>query len=109
VPGRGRHPFPSVRAVANDTYSSTDREFHRDRFAVPPGLSVQTRILLLDDTWTSGGRLQSLAFALKDAGAGAVGAVVLGRHVNPGFGPSASMMERIRSAEFNLERCCIEP
>jgi orotate phosphoribosyltransferase len=38
-------------------------------------------ILLLDDTWTSGGTAQSAAVALKRAGARSVAVVVLGRHV----------------------------
>jgi adenine/guanine phosphoribosyltransferase-like PRPP-binding protein len=38
-------------------------------------------ILLLDDTWTSGGTAQSAAVALKRASARSVAVVVLGRHV----------------------------
>jgi hypothetical protein len=38
-------------------------------------------VLLIDDTWTTGANAQSAAAALKAAGAGAVGAVVIGRHV----------------------------
>ena len=41
-------------------------------------------VLLLDDTWTSGGTAQSAAVALKRAGARSVAAVVLGRHVAAG-------------------------
>jgi hypothetical protein len=45
-------------------------------------------VLLLDDTWTSGGSAQSAALALKRAGARSVAAVVLGRHVPAGaLGP----------------------
>ncbi|MER7002677.1 phosphoribosyltransferase [Dactylosporangium sp. NPDC000555] len=89
-----------LQVMASSAYSNEDRDFHRDRFFVPPGPVARARVLLLDDTWTSGGRLQSLAFALKDAGAVAVAAVVLGRHVNPAFGPSASMIGRLRSAQW---------
>jgi hypothetical protein len=39
-------------------------------------------VLLLDDTWTSGGSVQSAAIALKRAGARSVAAVVLGRHLS---------------------------
>jgi len=45
-------------------------------------------VLLLDDTWTSGGSAQSAAVALKLAGARSVAAVVLGRHLPAGpWGP----------------------
>ena len=39
-------------------------------------------VLLLDDTWVSGGTVQSAAVALKLAGASHVAAVLLGRHLN---------------------------
>lgn len=40
-------------------------------------------VLVVDDTWVSGGSAQSVAAALKQAGARRVAVVVLGRHVNP--------------------------
>jgi hypothetical protein len=40
-------------------------------------------ILVVDDTWVSGGSAQSAAAALKLAGAHRVAVVVLGRHINP--------------------------
>jgi orotate phosphoribosyltransferase len=40
-------------------------------------------VLLVDDTWVSGGSGQSAAAALKTAGARRVALVVLGRHVDP--------------------------
>jgi hypothetical protein len=39
------------------------------------------RVLLIDDTWTTGSSAQSAAMALRSAGADAVVTVVLGRHV----------------------------
>ncbi|BAL88619.1 hypothetical protein AMIS_33990 [Actinoplanes missouriensis 431] len=73
--------------------------------AVPEG----SRILLIDDTWTTGGRAQSLAFALKSSGAGGVAAVVLGRHVNPDYEPAKPLINRLRSASsFDLHRCALE-
>jgi hypothetical protein len=39
------------------------------------------RVLLLDDTWTTGASAQSAAMALRRAGAISVATVVLGRHV----------------------------
>jgi orotate phosphoribosyltransferase len=38
-------------------------------------------VLLIDDTWTTGSGAQSAAAALRQAGAGPVAAVVIGRHV----------------------------
>jgi hypothetical protein len=59
------------------------RALDPDRFRAPrplPGAAV----LLLDDTWTSGGTAQSAAVALKRAGARCVATVVLGRHLPGG-------------------------
>jgi hypothetical protein len=41
-------------------------------------------VLVVDDTWVSGGSAQSAAAALKLAGARRVAIVVLGRHLQPG-------------------------
>jgi phosphoribosylpyrophosphate synthetase len=40
-------------------------------------------VLVVDDTWVSGGSAQSAAVAVKLAGARRVAIVVIGRHVNP--------------------------
>lgn len=57
------------------------REFSAAKFAPLDGLDGQT-VLLIDDTWTTGASAQSAAAALRDAGAGRVAAVVIGRHLN---------------------------
>jgi hypothetical protein len=56
-----------------------------------PGPLTGAAVLLLDDTWTTGGSVQSAAVALKGAGARAVAAVVLGRHVPAGALPAAGL------------------
>jgi len=49
-------------------------------------------VLVVDDTWVSGGSAQSTAAALKLAGARRVAVVVLGRHVNPADPRSAGFL-----------------
>jgi hypothetical protein len=49
-------------------------------------------VLVVDDTWVSGGSAQSAAAALKLAGARRVAVIVLGRHVNPGDPASARFL-----------------
>lgn len=53
------------------------------------------QVLVVDDTWVSGGSAQSAAAALKLAGARRVAVVVLGRHVNPADQRSAAFLEAI--------------
>jgi predicted amidophosphoribosyltransferase len=116
---QGPHPIDSaitnrialtvLRPVANPAYTAEDRDFHEDRFYLPPNSAAGGRVLLVDDTWTTGGRIQSLAFRLKSVGALAVAVVVLGRHVNPGYGPSKPLVERLRTGqEFDLNRCVVD-
>jgi adenine/guanine phosphoribosyltransferase-like PRPP-binding protein len=49
-------------------------------------------VLVIDDTWVSGGSAQSAAAALKLAGARRVAIVVLRRHVNPADPRSAGFL-----------------
>ena len=59
------------------------------------GMLVQggSDVLVVDDTWVSGGSAQSAAAALKLAGARRVAVVVLGRHVNPADPRSAAFLQ----------------
>ena len=59
------------------------------------GIVAGADVLVVDDTWVSGGSAQSAAVALKLAGARRVAIVVIGRHVNP---------DDPRSAQFFKER-----
>ncbi len=62
--------------------------------------------LLIDDTFTTGARLQSAASALQLGGADVVAAVVIGRVVNPEF--SGALWERVSKIRFSFETCCLE-
>lgn len=55
-------------------------------------------VLLVDDTWVSGGSAQSAAAALKLAGARRVALIVLGRHVDPADPRSATLLRAINGA-----------
>jgi hypothetical protein len=90
--GRGRpgpHPLrallrpylrlPWAGLAASADADSRDRELDPLRFTAPR--LDGARVLLLDDTWTTGASVQSAALALRRAGASAVAAVVLGRHL----------------------------
>jgi hypothetical protein len=63
---------------------------------LPPGADV----LLVDDTWVSGGSAQSAAAALKLAGAHAVAIVVLGRHVDPADPRSRDLVRAVASVDL---------
>lgn len=81
-------------------------------FTVPPEaaeLVACRRILLLEDTLTTGARAQSAAAALADAGAATVVVLVLGRVVRPGRSAThAGYWRRALRRPFSPERCCLE-
>lgn len=87
----GAHPLrgliaPLVRGPWAELVPRPGRQPVRDldpaRFAAAPVPGA--RVLLLDDTWTTGCTAQSAAIALRMAGARSVAIVVLGRHVDAG-------------------------
>ncbi|MHB8325215.1 MAG: hypothetical protein ACYDHB_12485 [Candidatus Dormibacteria bacterium] len=66
------------------------------------------RVLLLDDTFTTGAAPQSAASALAIAGAQEVVAVVVGRVIDPGFSaPAGQLWRRVAALPFDFERCCL--
>lgn len=79
---------------------------------VEPGKYDPTRaltgeaVLLIDDTWTTGSNIQSAAGALKAAGAGRVGALVIGRHVREEFGKNATRVKAL-DRPFDWKRCAL--
>jgi hypothetical protein len=62
------------------------------------GIVAGTDVLVVDDTWVSGGSAQSAAVAVKLAGARRVAIVVIGRHVNPDDPRSAGFLRALPAA-----------
>ena len=79
---RGCLALPWAALAARPGGDTWARVLDPGRFRVPQPLTGSA-VLLLDDTWTSGGTAQSAAVALKRAGARSVAVVVLGRHLPP--------------------------
>lgn len=118
----GRRPHPLVEALRMVPYLAAR---HRELLAWT-GLALGhnrasdgafevtaavggARILLLDDTYTSGARAQSAASALALAGAEVLAVVVVGRVVDtPAGGPQAGRPGRHGEGSFRFGRCCLE-
>jgi hypothetical protein len=67
------------------------------------------RILLVDDTLTTGARVQSAASALQLAGGRVVATVVVGRVIRPEWSrESAALWRAARSRRFSFDTCCLE-
>lgn len=69
-------------------------------------VSPGAHVILVDDSWTTGANVQSAATALKQAGAGQVSTMVLGRLLNDTWPPTAQFIDAggLRSP-FNPDAC----
>lgn len=104
-----RLDLPWLPGSVNSAYGPDDRDFHADWFTpVLPTQQAAIHVLILDDTWTTGARVQSLAHALKVAGASTVSAVVLGRHVDPTYPPVKPLLGAITDRVFDTTRCALD-
>lgn len=113
------HPLPwIVGQVVGPTKDRYERLLTRSSREVPertvdPGKYAAVRaldseaVLLIDDTWTSGSSVQSAAGALKNAGAGPVGVIVIGRHVHEDRADNAARLEEL-ARPFAWDRCALE-
>lgn len=99
--------LPLVAGAANPTYGNV-REFVLDRFHVPRLETMSPRVLLIEDLWVTGARVQAMAHALKKAGASTVVAVALGRQINHDHAPSRPVFEAARAQAFDLSRCAVD-
>jgi predicted amidophosphoribosyltransferase len=68
------------RLLTRSGVAVPERVFDPRKYDVARPLNGET-VLLIDDTWTTGSCAQSAAAALREAGAGPVAAVVIGRYV----------------------------
>jgi predicted amidophosphoribosyltransferase len=80
------------------TNGENTRRMRPELYAVSSDVRSR-RVLLVDDTWTSGASLQSAAVALKRAGAARVVGLVIGRHLDE--------PEPAASAPFDWTACCL--
>jgi len=83
---------------------TADPSFYR----LTQGASVTgSRILLFDDTWTSGATMASAAQCLRDHGAHRVVGLTVGRQLRSGWGTSDELISTARQQAFDLGRCVI--
>ena len=100
-PTRDRHE----RLLRRSSRPAHAREFDPGRYEPTRALSGEA-VLLIDDTWTTGANAQSAAAALKDAGAGTVAAVVIGRHLNRDWHEN-DLRLRALGESFDWEHCAL--
>ncbi len=65
------------------------------------------RVLVLDDTFTTGARAQSAASALALAGATPIAIVPGTRYVKPGWVASGALLKRAGALSYSFDYCCV--
>lgn len=100
-PTRERHQ----RILRRSEIEIHPRAFSAEKYVPTRRLHGQS-ILLVDDTWTTGANAQSAAAALKAAGAGPVGTVVIGRHLNREWRENDRRLRGI-GRPFDWSRCAL--
>jgi predicted amidophosphoribosyltransferase len=86
---------PRFERTLESTGEVQGREFDANRFRATSDVADRS-ILLLDDTWATGGHAQSASQALLQAGASKVALVVIGRHIRPDYEPVRDSGETCR-------------
>jgi hypothetical protein len=117
----GTHPMRQALGMLPPAFGGQEAELlgqgsvpvdHRQ--ADDRGFLVRTevrgaRILLVDDTFTTGARVQSAASALQLAGGHVLAAVVVGRVIRPEWSTeSAALWRAAQSRRFSFDTCCLE-
>jgi hypothetical protein len=88
--------------------SATNHRVASDTGFAPIDGAAGCRVLLLDDTFTSGCRSQSAASALNLAGANVVAIVPVARYMNPDrWPPAAEMVKDSKGRDFTFDYCCV--
>ncbi len=79
-----------------------------DAYGCQRELVENRRVLLVDDTYTTGAHLHSAAAALEDAGTRAVRLLVVGRHQSWGWEPARRLLEWSTLSENHWSpQCCV--
>lgn len=79
-----------------------------DRGFIAQAGTADLRVLLVDDTYTSGSRSQSAASTLSLAGATVIAIVPVARIINPDWtAATAQLWDRCRSHHYDFSYCCV--
>jgi predicted amidophosphoribosyltransferase len=120
VPRAGGHPLESTIGLARQLMEQYEPLLERHDGVLGHNQASDTayrvtgdvagaNVLLVDDTFTSGARIQSAASALSLAGAKVIAAVPIGRVINPDYNESTrEFWDAVRRRPFTFDLCCLD-
>jgi hypothetical protein len=112
--GSGEHPLhkivkklapgSEIRLIATER-ASRPRTISPDHFRAETGSPGAGHVLLLDDTWATGGHAQSAALALRAAGARRVSLLVVARWIKQDFGDNDRLLRKLAGRDYDPLVC----
>ncbi|MBW3068970.1 phosphoribosyltransferase [Actinomyces sp. 594] len=85
--------------------SSSDRHVRADAFTAT-GTSGFSHVLVVDDTWVSGGTVLSAVATLKAAGVRHISVLALARWLDPTYGPTSTLIRNVNQAWITPQAAC---
>jgi hypothetical protein len=96
--------WPEVPLVAASE-AANPRELNSSHFSAGVQLPGDAHVLLVDDTWTSGGHAQSATMALRRVGAARVSVLVIARWVRGDYGDNAKFLRDLSGRDYDPDIC----
>lgn len=110
----GEHPFHAIVSkiapwtevpLTAAASAPQPRVISREHFHASGQLPVDAHVLLLDDTWATGGHAQSAVLGLRAAGAAHVSLLVVARWIKADFGDNAAFLRGLADRDYDPEVC----
>jgi predicted amidophosphoribosyltransferase len=97
-------PGSEIRLVAAAS-AQRPRDVNPEHFRADARLSEGSHVLLIDDTWTGGGHVQSAVLAMRRAGAAHVSVLVVARWIKEDFGENAKFLREFAGQDYDPKVC----
>ena len=81
------------------------RAINPDHFTCSAPLPRESHVLLIDDTWATGGHVQSAVLALRKAGAARVSVLVVARWLKEDYGDNKSFTAELADRDYSPLIC----
>jgi len=102
VAGRAQGVEVTLLPAAN---VALPRAINADHFSSDMVLSPGRHVMVIDDTWATGGHAQSAALALRKAGAARVSVLVVARWIKQDYGDNKQFIADLRTLDYDPGIC----